>query len=234
MLYFGKLIKLNLFLFILVSCLYKEALYERLKFACYSVVSPSEDLSDGDYEVVVARYKENVDWIKSYFPYQKVTLYNKGPADIAAGENVTVIPLKNVGRESHTYLYHIVYQYRNLKKKIIFLQGNPMDHRGADFFKEMSTNKLKKFYFSRTIVFPTCVQESKKGIIYHGKNILSKEALSKTVWRDTVFSDQYDSIEGFAQKYGILLPGRFSSCAVSYGAQFMVERENILDSVVMR
>jgi hypothetical protein len=73
------------------------------------------------FEIVVSRYNENIDWIKNYIDY--VTLYNKGD-DLCDNE----IRLKNVGREAHTYVYHIVNNYDNLSEYTCFIQGNPFDH----------------------------------------------------------------------------------------------------------
>ena len=72
--------------------------------------------------IVVARFNENVEWTK-LFP--NVIVYNKG--DKLTDEYNQVL-LKNVGRESHTYYYHICENYDNLDDYIIFLQGNPFDH----------------------------------------------------------------------------------------------------------
>jgi hypothetical protein len=69
--------------------------------------------------VVVARYKENIDWLSDL--KHTTYLYEKG--DIGNGNK-----LINVGREAHTYLHHIVDKYDTLEDFIIFLQGNPFDH----------------------------------------------------------------------------------------------------------
>ena len=78
--------------------------------------------------VVIARYNENVDWVKLI--KHKVYLYNKGNNDIS----LEYLPLKNVGREAHTYLHHIVTNYDNLDEYTVFLQGNPTDHGFYDTF----------------------------------------------------------------------------------------------------
>lgn len=75
-------------------------------------------------ELVVARYKENIDWLLEIKDY-KTTIYNKN-----SGDNL----LPNVGRESHTHLYHIVKNYDNLADFTLFVQGNPLDHC-RNFFK---------------------------------------------------------------------------------------------------
>lgn len=83
-------------------------------------------------QIVVARYTENIDWLKSFA--DDTIIYNKGPrlTDLVADFKVHV--LNNVGRESHTYLYHIIDNYDDMKKHkneddvCIFLQGHIQDH----------------------------------------------------------------------------------------------------------
>lgn len=73
-------------------------------------------------EVVVARYNESVDWVKEL--NYKVTIYNKNREE----ENLFPINLPNVGREGHTFFYHIVENYDNLPDYLAFIQANPFDH----------------------------------------------------------------------------------------------------------
>jgi len=70
-------------------------------------------------EIVVARYKEDVSWTEEFKDDYKITVYNK-----FKGENI----LKNVGRETHTYLHHIINNYDSLSDNTVFLQGEPFDH----------------------------------------------------------------------------------------------------------
>lgn len=76
-----------------------------------------------EYEIVVARYLENVSWLQSEFKY--CIIYNKGKKLNLYNEKM----LKNVGRESHTYLYYIINNYRKLPNVVIFTQGHINDHR---------------------------------------------------------------------------------------------------------
>jgi hypothetical protein len=71
-------------------------------------------------ELVVARYKENVGWLRG-FDWMNPIVYNKGQRDSAN-------PLPNVGREAHTYLHHIIQNYERLADVTVFLQANPFDH----------------------------------------------------------------------------------------------------------
>lgn len=79
-------------------------------------------------EIVISRYKENLDWV-SNIKNHKVTIYNKGDFDSR------YINLPNIGREAHTYLYHIIENYNNLDDYTCFLQGNPFDHLNINIYK---------------------------------------------------------------------------------------------------
>ena len=65
-------------------------------------------------DLVVARYNENLDWIRS--EYSRIFIYNKGePLNI---EKEIILP--NIGRESQTYLYHIVENYYKTPPEVLF------------------------------------------------------------------------------------------------------------------
>lgn len=71
--------------------------------------------------VVIAKYKEDISWAKS-LGYEYL-VYDKSDDGVDSH-----IHLPNVGRESHTYLTHIVEWYDNLAPMTVFVQGNPFDH----------------------------------------------------------------------------------------------------------
>lgn len=76
-------------------------------------------------ELVVARYNEELNWLRKVPKTIRVTVYDK------SGDTVrypNALPLPNVGREAHTYLHHIVSRYDNLGDWTIFCQGKPFDH----------------------------------------------------------------------------------------------------------
>ena len=92
-------------------------------------------------EIVVARYNENLDWLKKIKKSKdlKITVYNKGKDDI----DVPFIQLPNIGRESHTYLYHIINNYDNLADQTIFCQGDSIFH--SPDFLELINKHRKQF-----------------------------------------------------------------------------------------
>lgn len=100
---------------------------------------------------VIARYGEDVTWVPPLverFPGAKCTVYNKGPTCVPESSAYEVLPLPNVGRESHTYLRHIIDTYSDNEDSrdeiIVFLQGHPFDHcNGVDIFQSVMNGILR-------------------------------------------------------------------------------------------
>ena len=84
------------------------------------------------YEFVIAHYNENLDWIVPIAKHAHV--YHKGSdrqpplLQLFAWKR-----LPNVGREGHTYLYHIISNYDTLPETTIFLQADN-SHQSCRFF----------------------------------------------------------------------------------------------------
>ena len=92
-------------------------------------------------EIVVARYNEELDWLKKIPKTFKITIYNKGLDNIKnVPSTATIIKLPNIGRESHTYLYHIIENYDKLADKTVFCQGDSIFH-SPDFLKLLENTK---------------------------------------------------------------------------------------------
>lgn len=74
-------------------------------------------------ELVVAHYNENLNWLRRVPKEFCVTVYDK------SGESwPKAIALPNIGREAHTYLWHIFTRYNSLAEVTVFCQGKPFDH----------------------------------------------------------------------------------------------------------
>lgn len=78
--------------------------------------------------VVVARYEESVQWVEAYSDISVV--YNKGPSQITVPNLpcASSVRMVNIGREGHTYLFHIIAKYESLAKHIVFTQADPFPH----------------------------------------------------------------------------------------------------------
>jgi hypothetical protein len=87
-------------------------------------------------EVVIARYAEsNIGAIIAKLPKNfKVIVYNKGDAKTLVipkreSGRVKIIPLPNVGRDAHTFLHHIIANYKSgLADVTMFLPGSALDN----------------------------------------------------------------------------------------------------------
>ncbi len=87
-------------------------------------------------EFVVARHEEDVSWIGEWLPFvERVTIYDKSPTPMTSPHpKVRVVPLDNVGRESHTYAYHFAEHYDDLCDAVVCTQGRYEDHLDARAF----------------------------------------------------------------------------------------------------
>jgi len=79
--------------------------------------------------LIVSRFRENLDWITEiHHAFNEIIVYNKGGSFKSPDEVSLIVPLTNVGREGHTYAYHIVRNYSRLRGLLVFCQGNPAPH----------------------------------------------------------------------------------------------------------
>jgi len=83
------------------------------------------------WQIVIARSYEDLSWTEKLDPKFQVVVYNKGLGDFG-------IKIKNVGRETDTYLHHIVENYGNLPEHLIFTQGEPFQH-APDFIEKINS-----------------------------------------------------------------------------------------------
>lgn len=77
-------------------------------------------------DLVISRYNEDLDWLDAIDlkRFRRVIVYNKGPTCTYSKSCVEIIPLNNVGRVDHTYLYHIIKNYDHLAYVTLFLPAS--------------------------------------------------------------------------------------------------------------
>ena len=144
-------------------------------------------------KLVISRYKEDLGWEE---PYTNI-VYNKG---VSLPDTIT---LPNVGREGHTYIYHILSNYENLDDYTVFLQGNPFDH-SRDLFtilKEFEELQDKPEFFQ---LCHELLTDDEKGKPHH--------------WVDIPVAHYYNEL--------FKLPR--TEFIYGAGAQFIVSKERIL------
>ena len=171
------------------------------------------------FEVVIARYNEDLSWVMKEFPNEKVTIYNKGKDDLNLPANYKIIKLPNIGREAHTYLYHIVTNYNQLAERTLFLQGDPFT---LEMFVFAPLNQYKKISKTRckNIIAANCsIADSK----IENKKL---KDLSSTKWSNTIFK-QYDFMQ-FKKEF-IDVGRTANDCFFRIAeANFAIDRDKIL------
>lgn len=75
-------------------------------------------------EVVISAYDKDYNWINQLDSNVKVTVYKKGFEPLP--NEILIEP--NVGRDVHTFFYHLVNNYNNLSDYTFFAQDYPFDH----------------------------------------------------------------------------------------------------------
>ena len=73
-------------------------------------------------QLVVSHYEQDLTWVHEASTYIDMVVYDKSEKDSNYSK------LRNIGREPHTYMHHIVENYDSLAEWTIFAQDNPFDH----------------------------------------------------------------------------------------------------------
>ena len=168
--------------------------------------------------LIIARYNEDLGWLKKYKDL-KITVYNKGK-NLSDNKYFKVINLENKGRESHTWLYHIVTNYNNLDDINIFLQGK-IDDLGCKAFKNPNEycKNINDYGFA----------VKRYGLLgpFHWRNNvgIEKDIRYKKNWEEGKISKSEIGFRGFARS---IFPNIPIFVATSYGGCFALKKEVIL------
>ena len=167
--------------------------------------------------LIIARYQEDISWLDDYNNMNKI-IYNKGEK-IISDKYDKIINLRNVGRESHTWLYHIVNNYNNLDDINIFLQGRLDDLNCMAFRNPYDYLKIiDKYGFA----------VSRYGLLgpFHWQyNVgIENDIKYKSQWDNFKISRSSIGFRKFAKQ---LFPDIPLFVATSYGGCFAVKKELI-------
>jgi len=82
------------------------------------------------YTVVVAKFNEDINWVNNLLlPREEIIVYDKGDANHSSvNANYLRRPLENIGRETMTFILHIIVNYFTLPDYTVLVQGNPFKH----------------------------------------------------------------------------------------------------------
>lgn len=99
-------------------------------------------------DIVIAWYNEDINWINTDENIKNNSkVYCKNNENRIKPYGIEYIKLPNVGRESHTYILHIIEHYDNLADTTFFLQGKCTDHCAnyLELIKENFNNRTPGF-----------------------------------------------------------------------------------------
>lgn len=105
-------------------------------------------------EIIISRFNEDLNWTQeSPFNLFKYIVYNKGNNNNFNKTNVKkIINIENVGKNDHTYLFHIIENYDNLSNIIVFFPGSlNLDYKKAKaklVLNNIIKSKFSKAYFA--------------------------------------------------------------------------------------
>jgi len=162
-------------------------------------------------EVVLAQYRENISWTHDYAtPGVCFTIYSKGDQP-----PVGAVPLPNVGRESHSFLHHIVHNYDTLAPWTVFSQavrpswgffsgdsqsGHLSDNVDFwDYLQPYPNRKDSYFVFSAASHFPSGLQASRAGMLFKALRSRSKSSCPKEGadgWGEWWFDANHPHVSG--------------------------------------
>ena len=167
--------------------------------------------------LVIARYNENLHWLEEHKDF-KIIVYNKGN-ELSKNKHYKIINLQNLGRESHTWLHHIVINFKNLNDITIFLQGNIYDLNCMAYLNPNDYIKnLDKYGFSVS-------RYGLLGPLHWDWNVgLEKDIRYKEQWLNKEISRSNIGFRKFAKN---LFPEIPLFVATSYGGCFAVKKETI-------
>jgi len=207
------IISLILFLLFFII-IYKLLLYKQFE----------KNKNINTFEIIISRYNENLKWtLEEPFNKFRYTVYNKGINDNFEKSLVNkIVNLKNVGREGHTYLFHIINNYNNLADINIFFPGSLNIWK-----KPIAKNLLNNVLKYNCAIFISAY-------IYNNKMVFNKFNLNKYLGGDTnnKIINKLDSIQlSTIRPYGKWFENKFKNLKIdtvqSFGI-FSLDKKDII------
>ena len=187
--------------------------------------------SPSEVDVIIAYYNENLNWLlettinKNFKLIEYCIIYCKGPnepSDEIKKSCKKWIKLPNVGRESHTYIYHFIQNYDNgLTNNTVCLQGSIADHNHlivSGSIENYINNKQRLFGINSSVHSTTLIQPIHHYGIWLEK--LNDGRMQKSIFNST--AEWIYNIFNIKCNTNQIYP-------VIYGGNFAVSKEAILN-----
>jgi len=205
-------------------------------------------------EIVLAHHGEDLSWVSQYTgkPNLDVTIYSKAD-DMPEIAGAASQPLPNVGRESHSFLHHIVSNYHRLADWTLFSQATPPSwgylvgesangHLNDnvsfdDYLRPFPEGRDSMFVMTAATQFPQAAQATRLGIVAQGLPSEGAEVCPKQGddgWTDWWLTPDHPHLRGgdmldFYHRYISLDKNEGEPLTLSFaqGARFAVSRARI-------
>lgn len=172
------------------------------------------------YEICVARYNEDLEWLKDY--KKDCVVYNK-TGKLKTSQFKEVVSISPIGLETYSFFSYIVDHYENLPDVVVFIQGRVDDHLGDIKNKHSIDDKKNPILFLDYILN----EAYEKGI----SAPLDEEVYNHNNWRLATPDERYKvseyahMTEWWVDYIGLPWPGP-ARCAWSHN--FAVRKDKIL------
>lgn len=205
-------------------------LYIIIIFLFWNISNIKEGFKSPTVELVIANYEEKLDWLNDIptSVYDKLTIYNKGkPKDykFLSEKRAVIHTLPNVGREAHTYLYHVIKNYDNLAEVTVFLPGSTMTFNQKKEQLDIVIDEIKKKKDSVIVGFkdPSYLQNELNTFVLDEYEITSEENKKN----NPGVALQPARIRPFGKWVKYHFPGKTFTC-MSYRGVLAVSRSDIV------
>jgi hypothetical protein len=178
------------------------------------------------YEVVVARYAEDLSWIRNipFLANKAITIYNKGDPLKNKIPGAKIEKLPNIGREGHTYLHHIIENYDNLADITMFLPGSTWTFEQKRFQLNTMISYLQNGIYKSIIVG---INDPKKVPLEFNFEISKYEPTSReNMKKNGEVYTQRAKIRPYGKWLDALFPGETIKC-ITYRGVVVATREDI-------
>jgi len=175
--------------------------------------------------IVISRFNEDLKLIlETPFNEFEYIVYNKGDNDDFEKTNVIkVINLENVGKNDHTYLYHIIENYDNLSNITVFLPGS-VDMK---YKKKIAIKLLKEIENRNKAIFISLNEYDIKNLHYDFKLDNYKTTYKKNIVKNSESVLKKSSTRPYGPWFEKMFGNIKINCLVYYGI-FSIDKSDII------
>jgi hypothetical protein len=193
----------------------------------YHYTNNIETFTNATQEIVIARYNESLDWINEEpFNRHPIIIYNKSDNNnFVKSPNIKkVVNLPNVGREMHSYFYHIITNYDKLADVTIFLPGS------ADLSHKFQRSKDVVYKVEETnSTVLSCINDDnfvENNYNFEIDNYLSTHEKNKDINTDT--NMKVSDIRPYGKWFDNIFDSNEQNKCISFNSIIAISRDNIL------